>query len=128
VTGSSRKPRDRGKDGAALKRQSEPSTPRKLKPRPLLSVRPSFVSQLTVFVIFGISPRKFLEAVVPRCARVSRIGRTVLVAIDEAERVVRDLAADRAAEVEPEHTSNDDDHQPRSVNDVLRVIGKEVSP
>lgn len=43
--------------------------------------------------VLGLAPRKFLEVVFPRCAGVSRVGRTVLVDLDEAERVVRGLSA-----------------------------------
>jgi hypothetical protein len=98
---------------------------RALKPRPAMVVRPSFVSNETSFALFGIVPRKFLERIAPECEHVTRIGKTVLVPIDEAERVVLAMAiGDRAEGAVPE---NDGDEQPHSVADVLAQIGREVA-
>jgi hypothetical protein len=94
-------------------------------PRPSVVVRPSFVSNETALAIGGIVARKFIERIVPRCREVTRLGHTVMVSIDEFERVVRELGqcADDARKIElaEEH----DDDQPTSIDDVLGRIGRE---
>jgi hypothetical protein len=44
---------------------------RRLKSRPPIVVRPLFVSQDSAFALLGITARKFLELVAPRCERVT---------------------------------------------------------
>jgi hypothetical protein len=99
---------------------------RSIKPRPAVVLRPSYVSDETCFAVLGIVARKFREVVVPRCERVTRLGRTVAVELDEAERVMRTLASAASAagaDVE-DHDQADDDGQPRTVAEVLRRLGK----
>ena len=93
---------------------------RRFKPRSPIVVRPSFVSNETCLTVLGLVPRKFLETIVPKCVGVTRVGRTVLVDIDEAERVVRDLGV----------TANDtettqDTRQPMTEAEVLAELGLE---
>jgi hypothetical protein len=99
---------------------------RKIKPRPALVVRASYVSQETCFAVLGITARKFLDVIVPKCAGVARLGRTAVVPLDEAERVLAAMALDEAPEaddrVEPDE---DDDEQPTTADEVLRRLGKE---
>jgi hypothetical protein len=94
---------------------------RRRKPRPPLVVRPSFVSQDTSFAVLGLTPRKFLDLLVPRCGgEVVRIGRTVLVPLEVAEARLRCLAGDSAA---VEAQLDDEDGQPASVDQVLASVG-----
>jgi hypothetical protein len=93
---------------------------RHMRPRPPLVVRPSFVSNESCFAVLGLVPRKVLETIVPKCASVSRVGRTVLVDLDEAERVVRELGT-TADESEP----TEDPRQPSTVGEVLAELGLE---
>ena len=86
-------------------------------------MRPSFVSNETSFAVLAIVPRKFLERVVPHCERVTRIGKTVLVELEEAERVIRELGAiESGSESETEASPG---REPKSIDDVLRAIGRE---
>ncbi len=91
---------------------------RELKPRPPVVARPSYVSQENVLTILGIVPRKYLERIVPLCTRVTRIGKTVLVELDEAERVIRELAS---GEAEAAHGVEND--VPQTVDGVLARLG-----
>jgi hypothetical protein len=93
---------------------------RPIKPRPPMVVRPSFVSNETCLTVLGMIPRKFLETIVPKCAGVTRVGRTVLVEIDEAERVVRDLGV-TVNDMEP----TEDTGQPMTEAEVLADLGLE---
>jgi hypothetical protein len=93
---------------------------RRLKPRQPMVVRPSFVSNETCLTVLGLVPRKFLEVVVPRCRDVTRVGRTVLVDLDEAERVVRDLG-DTANDA----ATTEDTRQPTTEAEVLAELGLE---
>jgi hypothetical protein len=102
-------------------RRERVSEPRTRKPRPVLVLRASFVSQETSFAVLGLTPRKFLDLLVPRCrGEVVRVGRTVLVPLEVAEARLRSLAGDSAA-VEAQH--DDDDGQPASVDQVLASVG-----
>lgn len=96
---------------------------RRLKSRPPIVVRPLFVSQDSAFALLGITARKFLELVAPRCERVTRLGKSVLVSVDEAERVVGSMAVDSG---DGEPVERDDD-QPQSVDQVLAALGKELA-
>jgi len=101
--------------------------PRQKLPRPQVAVAPLFISQETAYPLLGITPRKFLEIVVPRCAgHVIRLGKTVLVPTAVVETRLREMA-DRDAGSGPLQTSDEalDDDQPTSVDDVLARIGKE---
>jgi hypothetical protein len=94
---------------------------RRRKPRPPLVVRPSFVSQDTAFAVLGLTPRKFLDLLVPRCrGDVVRVGRTVLVPLETAEAALRSMAGD-GAHVDVQR--DDDDGQPVSVDQVLASVG-----
>ncbi len=89
-----------------------------MKPRPPVVARPSYVSQENVLTILGIVPWKHLERIVPLCTRVTRIGKTVLVELDEAERVIRELAS---GEAEAAHGVEND--VPQTVDGVLARLG-----
>jgi hypothetical protein len=94
-------------------------------PRPPLAVRPSFVSQETSFAVLGLPPRKFLEALVPRCQDdVVRIGRTVLLPIEAAEAALRSLRAEASVTVQEEERG---DEQPESVDAVLASVNMKRS-
>jgi hypothetical protein len=90
-------------------------------------VRPSFVSQETSFAVLGIVSRKFLEVIAPKCQRISRVGKTVLVELEEAERVVCSLAASDDAGPPDAHASDDND-EPTTAAAVLARLGKELVP
>ena len=91
-------------------------------PRPSVVVRPSFVSQETAFTVLGLTPRKFLDVLVPRCrADVVRVGRTVLLPTEVAEVALRSLTGGRATTV-PER-EGDDDEQPATVDAILASVG-----
>ncbi len=91
-------------------------------PRPSVVVRPSFVSQETAFTVLGLTPRKFLDVLVPRCrADVVRVGRTVLLPTEVAELALRSLTGGRATTVS-EH-DGDDDEQSATVDALLASVG-----
>ena len=91
-------------------------------PRPPVVVRPSFVSQETAFTVLGLTSRKFLDVLVPRCrADVVRVGRTVLLPTEVAEVALRSLTGDHATAT-PEHDA-DDDEQPVTVDSILASVG-----
>jgi hypothetical protein len=97
------------------------SASRTRKPRPDLVLRPSFVSQENAFAVLGLTPRKFLDEVVPLChGSVARMGRTALVPIEVAEAVLRSLAS---ASPDAEAGRDCDDGQPTSVDQVLASVG-----
>jgi hypothetical protein len=95
-------------------------TERARKPRPPVTLRPSYVSQETSFAVLGLPPRKFLEVLVPRCREeVVRVGRTVLLPVEVAEAALRSLRAEASPTVQGE------DHgegQPVSVDAVLASV------
>jgi hypothetical protein len=96
-------------------------------PRPPIVVRPSFVSQETAFAVLGLTPRKFLDVLVPRCRdEVVRVGRTVLVPTETAELALRSLTDDHAASApDLDPTSHDGDHEesPATVDAILASVG-----
>jgi hypothetical protein len=100
--------------------------PRKLRPRPAIVVRPSFVSDATCFAVLGIVPRKFREQLVPLCEHVTRLGQTVAVPLDEAEQSMRKLAATPDSDDEQTSDARDED-EPTSVADVMRRAGRELA-
>lgn len=119
--GSQTQSRSPEPEAAREERRDGISQSRRRKPRPPLVVRPSFVSQDTAFAVLGLTARKFLDLVVPRCrGDVVRVGRTVLLPIEVAETTLRCLASD-SAEVEAQR--DDDDGQPVSVDQVLASVG-----
>jgi hypothetical protein len=86
-------------------------------------VRPSFVSQETAFTVLGLTPRKFLDVLVPRCAAdVVRVGRTVLVPTEAAEVALRSLTGDGAPSAQDDG-SDREDAQPATVDAVLASVG-----
>ena len=101
-------------------------SPRRMKPRAPVVVRPLFVTQNNAFALLGVAPRKFLESIAPKCERSTRIGKTVLVPVDEAERVILELG-----EAFGEHDAHGADHaeepQPETAAAVLRALGKELA-
>src|SRR5581483_8848840 len=58
----------RGGRLAPSKTEGRMTVPRPRKPRPPVVVRPSFVSQDSAPALLGLSARKFLEVLVPKCA------------------------------------------------------------
>jgi hypothetical protein len=88
-------------------------------------VRPSFVSQETSFAVLGLPPRKFLEALVPRCQDdVVRIGRTVLLPIEAAEAALHSLRAEASVTVQEDERG---DEQAESVDAVLASVNMKRS-
>jgi hypothetical protein len=98
------------------------TVPRPRKPRPLVVVRPSFVSQDSSPALLGLSARKFLEVLVPKCAGdVVRVGRTVLIPLDAAERALRALST--GGDNDLDATGGDESATPLSVDAVLATVG-----
>jgi len=97
---------------------------RNRRPRPPIVVRPSYVSDETCFAVLGILPRPFRERIVPRCKRVARIGRRVVVELDEVERVMRSLSTG-GDEADNEAAIDDD---PSTADEVLRRLGRVRAP
>lgn len=97
---------------------------RPTKPRPAVALRPSYVSDETCFAVLGLVPRKFRERVVPRCERVTRLGHTVAVELDEAERVMRELARLVSEAPANDAAVDHDGDQPTSADGVLRRLGR----
>jgi hypothetical protein len=103
---------------------------RHMRARPALIVRPLFVSQETAFAVLGITPRKFLESVVPMCTGfVVRVGRSALVPADVAEEALRGRAT-RTGSEDPELTTHleDADGELQTADEILRVIGRKRIP
>jgi hypothetical protein len=99
------------------------TAPRPRKPRPPVVVRPSFVSQDSSPALLGLSPRKFLEVLVPKCASdVVRVGRTVLIPLDAAEGALRALSTG-GDDNDLDSNANDDSMTPTSVDAVLATVG-----
>lgn len=70
----------------------------------------------------GLSPRKFLEVLVPKCAGdVVRVGRTVLIPLDVAEGALRALST--GGDDDTRSTTNDDTLTPTHVDAVLASVG-----
>jgi hypothetical protein len=99
------------------------TAPRQRKPRSPVVVRPSFVSQDSAPALLGLSPRKFLEVLVPKCAGdVVRVGRTVLIPLDAVEGALRALST--GGEADGLNSTRDDDSAiPTSVDAVLATVG-----
>jgi hypothetical protein len=92
------------------------------KPRSPVVVRPSFVSQDSSPALLGLSPRKFLDVLVPKCTGdVVRIGRTVLVPLDVAEGALRALST--GGDDALDSSGDEDGVTPVSVDAVLATIG-----
>jgi hypothetical protein len=86
-------------------------------------VRPSFVSQDSSPALLGLSARKFLEVLVPKCAAdVVRVGRTVLIPLDAAEGALRALSMG-GEDNDLDATGDDDSVTPISVDAVLATVG-----
>ncbi len=72
-------------------------------------------------MLLGLCARKFLEVVVPKCAGlVVRVGRTVLVPFEVAERTLLAMATEDGGCGVPEI---DDEGQPASVDALLASVG-----
>ncbi len=100
---------------------------RPLVPRAPTAVAPAMVSQLTSMAILGLDERRFLEQLVPRCRSVAHVGRLRVVEVEEAVRVLRDLApteatGEEASEVPREEGDESGDFS--SVDAVLRKLGR----
>jgi hypothetical protein len=81
------------------------------------AVRPELVSQLTSLQVLGVDGRRWLEAVWPRCAGATKLGKLRLASLDAALRV---LAATEVAEA----ASDDAPDDLASVDAVLRAVGR----
>jgi hypothetical protein len=100
--------------------------PRHSKPRPPVVVRPSFVSQDSSLALLGLCARKFLDVLVPRCARdVVRVGRTVLIPLEVAEGALRALSM--GGDSNPDSTASDENALPTNVDAVLASVGMRQS-
>ncbi len=98
------------------------SEPRVRKPRPPVVVRASFVSQDSSPALLGLSARKFLEVLVPRCRKDSiRVGRTILIPLDVAEAALR--AIPTSPEGTPDVAASEAIAEPTSVEAVLASVG-----
>ena len=103
---------------------------RELRPRAPVPIVPVCVSQITSAAILGVDERRFLELVVPRCERVSRVGRLRLVEVEEALRALRSLSLPDGEEsrAESDGAATDDAEEEQgefgSVDDVLRKLGR----
>ncbi len=120
--------------------ESPEAKKRRTAARPTISVRPLFVSQETAFVVLGITPRKFLDLVVPMCRdSVVRIGKSALIPADVAEGRLLALAA-RGASANPTTATargdgdgdgdgkNDDGEGAQTVDEILRRLGRQRTP
>lgn len=98
--------------------------PRKVRPRPAVALRASFVSQETSLQLLGVDARRYLDLVVPLCkGAVVSLGKLRLVPLDDAEAALRGLASNDSTSSEVD----DDDvrvGQPETVDAVLAAIGR----
>jgi len=102
------------------------ATTRTKKPRAPLAVAPLYISQETAPALLGITGRKFLEQVVPRCqGQVTRLGQTAMVPADVVVACLARLAANDGDDDQPDAQSVADDDEPQGVDAVLRRLGKE---
>ena len=93
------------------------------RPRPPIAVAPLAISTETCLQLGGITGRKMRDALarfpdVPR----SRMGHTLLVT---PEAFAELLERTRVTEGDVANQGEDEDDQPRSVDDLLRKLGKE---
>ncbi|MGH7439084.1 MAG: hypothetical protein ACRENE_25630 [Polyangiaceae bacterium] len=73
--------------------------------------------------MLGLSARKFLEVLAPRCAGdVVRVGRTVLIPLDAAEGALRAMST-RGENGDLDATADDNDANSHSVDAVLATVG-----
>jgi hypothetical protein len=104
---------------------------RTVRPRTPIAVAPTAISTENCLSVAGVMPWKFREALdehpdIPR----SRIGHTVIVAASDFLSLLERLRVDAVPDenhVEPAHQGDEDEGQPRSVDDVLAKIGREVA-
>lgn len=105
---------------------TSPSSPRgPRRPRPPIAVAPLAISTETCLQLGGITDRKMRDALsrfpdVPR----SRIGHTILVTPEAFAELLERTRVTEGDANELADQSEDDD-QPKSVDDVLRKLGKE---
>jgi hypothetical protein len=98
-----------------------PGKRRNMRPPPPVPVQPAFVSQLTCLALLGIDPRRYLDALVPRChGSVALVGKLRLLPLEVA------VAALRRAE--PDDGEQDDnvarERQPETAAEVLAALGR----
>jgi hypothetical protein len=97
-----------------------PPSRRTIKPRPAVTLRPSWVSDETAFAVLGITPRRFREVLIPRCSGVVRMGHTVLVSLDAAEAALQTMASGES----PAPLDLDETSQPKTADAVLEMLGR----
>ncbi len=99
---------------------------RKLLPRPPVVVAPLLVSQLNSLAVAGIDARRFLELVRDCKLAHGRRGKLVFVSAEVLrEALAGTTAAEKDATVDDVDDVTGDD--PRSVDDVLRLIGRRAT-
>ena len=94
-------------------------------PRPPIAVAPLAISTETCLQLGGLQPRKFRDALArfPQIPR-SRDGHTLLVTASAFAELLDLLRVSDGEEVGADQAEEDDD-QPKSIDDVLRRIGRE---
>ena len=99
-------------------------TARARRPRPPIAVAPLAISTENSLQLGGLQPRKFRDALA-RCPEIprSRIGHTLLVTAEAFGELLDRLRVTDGGEVDA-HQGEEDD-QPKSIDDVLRMLGKE---
>lgn len=96
---------------------------RALAPKAVVPIAPAAVSQNTAEAVLGITERRYLEWLIPKCNAVTAIGRLRVVLVEEALRVLRAHARDAdAGSAVPQNDDADD--EPQDADDVLRRIGR----
>lgn len=102
---------------------NDPSTKRKMRPRDPVASVPTSISQLTSLVNAGIDARRFLEFVRTHKIPATKVGKLVVVDAGDLRQALRDAALVHVEELTPDTTSEDDDDNLLSADDVLRKIG-----
>jgi len=86
---------------------------------PELAPRPVMVSQLTALVVLGVTPRRFRELVLEHGIRHARLGKLVLVAVDDWLTAMAKLSTQPEATQPATSTST-----APTVDDYLRRLGR----
>ena len=84
------------------------------------------MSQENCFAVLGVDPRRYLDRVVPLCrGHVVSLGKLRLTPVDVAEEKLRELTTIQGDTERFGSERDDDEDQPRSIDDVLRAVGRE---
>ena len=96
------------------------STPRTLKPKPLVSVFPALISDQTSYVAVGLTSGQLREIVRKHQIPHRLVGQRLLVAVDDLLAFVREVRTVDSAQSEPAV----EDGQPGDVDAVLARLGR----